>query len=160
MTVIGLWKEEGHKFDLEAQKWQNLLDELVKSKGKISDLIENETYTAEYGKERISQIDNQILAAKISLSESRIDQFDIEAAVIYATNFISDLGRQWFDLSPKLRPRFQKLIFPAGLWYEPNKGFGTAKLGLIYEVIEHSGGKKSHVVDPAVIETGSDSMAG
>ncbi len=152
-TIIDLWKQEGHKYDSEAKRWKNIYDELNQSKQKVASLIENETYTPEYGKERILQIDNQILAAKISLSECRIEQFDIEASVIYATKFIGDLGRQWFEISPKLRPRFQKLVFPEGLAYEKNKGFGNIKLGLIYELIERSGGKKSHVVDPAVIET-------
>jgi len=40
----------------------------------------------------------------------------------------------WFDLSPALRPRFQKLVFPEGLPYDRNTGFGTTRLGLIYEI--------------------------
>ena len=154
-SVIDLWQEEGQKYDLEAQKWQKVLDELQIQRKTIFDMIENHVYTPEVGKERLAEKDNQILAAKISLSESRIEQFDIEAAVIYATKFISDVGRQWFDLTPKLRPRFQKLLFPLGLTYDKNLGFGTAKLGLVYSINEQSSADLSYVVDPAVIETAS-----
>jgi len=39
-----------------------------------------------------------------------------------------------FDLSSQLRPRFQKLVFPEGIPYQRNKGFGTTKLGLIFKL--------------------------
>ena len=97
------------------------------------------------------------------MAECRIDQFDIEAALAYAIAFLRDLGRQWFDLRPETRPRFQKLLFPDGIPYTRNKpphqkfwcggkGFGTAKLGLIYEINRRSGGDLSQVVDQARIE--------
>lgn len=99
------------------------------------------------GKERLAEVENQITATKISLSEAKIEQFDIEAALIYATNFIKNLGRQWIDLPSQLRPRFQKLVFPEGIPYCREKGFGTAKLGYIYEQIKRFDGKKSQDVD-------------
>jgi hypothetical protein len=46
-------------------------------------------------------VENEITAAKISLSEARIEQFDIEAALSYANQFIRNLDRQWFDLTAK-----------------------------------------------------------
>lgn len=51
-----------------------------------------------------------------------------------------------FDLSQDLRPRFQKLLFPAGLPYDREKGFRTAKLGLIYELNAVFDGTKSSLV--------------
>ena len=84
------------------------------------------------------------------MSEARIDQFDIEATLNYAIKFITNLGRFWFDLKPELRPRFQQLVFPDGLPYTREQGFGTAKLGLIYEIYQASKGKKSALVHHAV----------
>ena len=110
---------------------------------KIQDLLEDGTYDSVSGKERLAEVENQITATKISVSEANIEKFDIEAALIYATNFIKNLGRQWIDLPPQLRPRFQKLVFPDGIPYSREKGFGTAKLGLIYEQIKRFDVKKS-----------------
>lgn len=45
-----------------------------------------------------------------------------------------------------------KLIFPDGIAYTKNKGFGTARLGLIFELNKTSGGKKSDLVDPVGFE--------
>ena len=94
----------------------------------------------------------------ISLSEARIEQFDLEAAVSYASQFITDLSRQWFDLEPKLRPRFQKLVFPEGILYKKGVGVGTSKLGLIFKLKEESLTQKTPLVDPTGIEPVASSM--
>ncbi len=65
----------------------------------------------------------------------------------YAERYITDLGRQWTDLPPHLYPRFQKLVFPEGIRYTKGVGFGTAKLGLIFELNETIGVQKSDLVD-------------
>lgn len=88
------------------------------------------------GKERLAEVENQIMASKISLSEADIEKFDVEAVLTCATNFIKNLGRQWIGPASQLRPRFQKLVFPEGIPYSCEKGFGTAKLGYTYEQIK------------------------
>ncbi len=151
-TVLNVWEEKGRSFELDAEGYQAKLNSLLEKKARIRDLLEEGTYTKEDGKERLAEVENQITAAKISLSEAKIEQFDIEAALSYATNFISDLGRQWFDLPAQLRPRFQKLVFPEGLPYSLTSGYGTAKLGLIYEINRRSSGDLSPLVDPRRFE--------
>ena len=119
---------------------------------------EDGSYTKDEFLERKQEVENQIAAVKISLSEARIDQFDLEAVIIYAVNFIADLGRQWFDLKPENRLRFQKLLFPEGILYSKKEGFRTAKLGLIYEIIKESHGGDSSLVDQRGFEPRTSSM--
>ena len=106
---------------------------------------EDGSYTPEEFKERKAEIENQIMATKISLSETRIEQFDIEGVLSYANNFITNLGRQWFDLAVS-HQRFQKMVFPDGITYKRGEGFGTAKLGLIYELNQTCRNDKSQLV--------------
>ena len=107
---------------------------------------EDGSYTKEEFLERKQERDNQMATVKISMSESKTDQFDIEGALAYATSFIRDLSRQWFDLPAEMRPRFQNMIFPEGIPFIRNKGFGTAKLSVIFELNQQSRGSKSHTV--------------
>ncbi len=145
-TSMALWRDEGKGFEIDAQKYARELAELEAKRKRIFEMREDGSYSKEEFQERREQADNEIAAARISLSESRIEQFDVEGALSYATQFIRDLARQWFDLPPKLRPRFQKLVFPEGIPYKRDTGFGTAKLGLIFEINRQSRGKKSDVV--------------
>ncbi len=151
-SVLDVWKERGQSFELEAKKYARQLELLETKKKRIYEMREDSSYTKEEFLERKAEAENEITAAKISLSEARIEQFDIEGSVSYANNCIRDLGRLWFDLSPQLRSRFQKRVFPEGIPYKRSQGFGTAKLGLIYKLIKQSESKKSQLVAPAGFE--------
>jgi len=146
-TVIDVWKEKGQLFEEHAQQYEKQLAELEAKRKRVFEMREDGSYSPDEFRERKGEVESEIAAVKISLSESRIEQFDIEGVLTYATNFISNLGRQWFDLAPTLRPRFQKLLFPEGLPYDRAHGFRTAKLGLVFEINQACLGEKSQLVD-------------
>ena len=131
--VLDLWNDKSLYFQNEAQKYQRQLAILEEKRKRIFEMREDGSYTPEEFRERKEEIENKIMTTKISLDETRIDQFDIEGVLSYANNFISNLGRQWLDLANS-QIRFQKMVFPEGISYIRGKGFGTAKLGLIYEL--------------------------
>lgn len=93
-----------------------------------------------------------MVTLKISVSESKIKQYDLEEALEYTKSFIGNLGGRWRDMSPSLKSRFQKLVFPYGIPYSRQTGFGTAKLGSIYEINRQCDGDLSTLVDPTGIE--------
>jgi hypothetical protein len=118
---------------------------LEERRERIFEMREDGSYTPEEFKECKDEMENQIIAIKISLSETRIDQFDIEGVLSYANNFIADLGRHWLDLLTS-HSRFQKMVFPEGILYKRGEGFGTARLGLSYELNQTCGADKSLLV--------------
>jgi hypothetical protein len=107
---------------------------------------EEGSYTKEEFLERKQEVENEIMAAKISLDQRRIEFFDIEGALDYAIGFIRTLGIRWFALLPQIQPWFQKLVFPEGIPYIKDCGYGTAKLGYIYTLNQHFDGQKSSLV--------------
>ncbi len=157
-TVIDLWQEKGKSFETDANVYERKLKILTEKRKRIFEMGEDMSYSKEEFKERKSEIDNEIMATKISLSEARIEQFDIESAVIYATNFIQDLGRQWFDLPAQLRQKFQKLVFPEGIYYNKKTGFQTIKLGYIYTLKQQITTRKTTIVDPSGLEPLTSSL--
>ena len=127
-------------FDLQERKAKV---QAVRSQGECTD--------GQY-KDRMDEIGNKELVTNISLNEARIEKFDIETAVIYATTFVGNLSRTWFDLPRVLRPQFQKLIFSEGVLVDANKKLRTTKLGLIYNLerkVRPQTNDKLDVVDPA-----------
>ena len=51
-----------------------------------------------------------------------------------------------------LQPKFNHVLFPQGISYTRGSGFGTAKLGQIFELNRQSRGQKSNLVAPTGIE--------
>jgi hypothetical protein len=145
-SVLDLWNNKESYLQTEAQKYARQLAAFEEKRKRIFEMREDGSYTPEEFRERKEEIENRIMATKISLDETRIDQFDIEGILIYATTFISNLGRQWLDLTMS-HERFQKMVFPEGISYVRNKGFGNPKLGLIYELNRTLGSEKSGLVD-------------
>ena len=157
-TAIDMWRSKGHRFELEVEKWNKKMEMLEAKKKRIYEMREDGSYTKEEFVERKDEVENEMAATRISSNEARIEQFDLEGTVIYATNFIADLGRQWFDLVPHLQPKFQKLVFPEGIPYVRGKGFGTAKLGLVYELNQHFADQNYHWVDRARLELATSAL--
>jgi len=148
-VVLSLWDRQDLDLKTEAQNYEKQLMVLDKKRKRIFEMREEGSYTSEEFKERKEEVENQIMAIKISLNETRIDQFDIEGTLTYVNSFISNLGRLWLDLATS-QVRFQKMVFPEGIPYKRNEGFGTARLGLIYELNRTFGNEKSPIVDYAL----------
>lgn len=145
-SILDLWDEKNLDFKGEIENYKKQITVLEGKRKRIFEMREDGTYTSEEFRERMEEIENQIMATKISLSETRIDQLDIEGVLAYANNYISDLGRQWRDLSAS-HSRFQKMIFPAGISYLRKEGFRTTQLGLIYEINQACASDKSLLAD-------------
>lgn len=151
-TTLSIWKEKGGYFEAEAKRYEKEVEELEAKRKRIFEMREDGSYSKEEFAERKSVIENEIVTLRISRSEAKIEQFDMEGSVAYAERYISDLGQQWTDLPEHLYPRFQKLVFPEGITYIKGKGFGTARLGLIFEMNRTFDIQKSEMVDPIGFE--------
>ena len=143
---------------MDVSKYKSYLKTLEEKKICIFEMREDGSYTKEQFKFRIEEINNKITTTKISLNESKIEQFDIENALKYAIKFIKSLERQWFDLPCQLKPRFQKLVFPIGIPYTHKEGFGTTKLGYIYEINRRLDGDLSSLVDQTGLEPATSAV--
>jgi site-specific DNA recombinase len=159
--VIDHWTAKGKAFDLKHQQYKKELVELEAKKKRVYEMREDGEYTKIQFNDRLAEVENKIMATTISLNETQIEQFDIEATVTYATKFISNLSRIWFDLSPELKPRFQKLVFPQGVYYDAKTKFRTSKLGYIYEFIQKKEAEKPQIstyVDRTGLEPATPSL--
>jgi hypothetical protein len=125
---------------------------------------EEGSYTKEEFLERKKNAEEEILELNLSSKESHLENIDIENILTYTIDFIHNLGKQWYDLPPNLLPRFQRLIFPEGIPYQKNSGFGTTKLGLIFNLnqvfLEDKSPQKSSMVPPPGFEPRTNCLRG
>jgi site-specific DNA recombinase len=157
-TVLNHWSKQGQHFNKEADAYKAQLDIFEAKRKAIFEMREDGSYTTEEFKERKAEIENKIVTAKISMSESKIEQFDIELALAYAKENIKNMPTLWQDLAPEIKPKFQKMIFPSGIPFDLSTGFGTARLGCIYELNRQSSANYSNVVDRTGLEPATPSL--
>ena len=157
-VVLTRWDSKVSELQADAKVHEDALRGLEIRRRSIFDMRELGVYTPEQFNERLGEVEIQITTANISLNETRIDQYDIEAGMSYCKQAIRDVSRQWLDLPPILRARFQKVIFPAGIAYDRLKGFGTIKLGRIYTLNQLDLSKNYGLVDPSGFEPLTSSL--
>jgi site-specific DNA recombinase len=133
-TILDLWQEQKNNLGSDKLKYERQLTLLQEKRKRIFEMREEGSYTKEEFLERKSNIEKEIFEAKISLRESQYENFDVESVISYAISLIRNLNEEWSQFPPHLWSRFQKLIFPEGISYQKNCGFGTAKLGVIFSL--------------------------
>ena len=136
--IITVWEAKHQAYGLEAESYKRQLATLEERKQRIYDMREEGSYSKEEFTARKQQIDNEITAVKISMSEANIQKHDLAGALSFGEQFLVDLSLGWRSVPDPLKFQFQKLVFPDGVPYQRGQGFGTAKLGLIFELSKAS----------------------
>ena len=156
--VIDVWRNNGAMLEDAIKLQDSEIKALKQKKLDYAEMMRKGSISEDFGKEVIEGIDNEIATKQITRNENLIDKMDVETATSYAVSFISDLPRQWTDMEVHTKKRFQKLILPEGISYDKKLGFGTAKLGLIYEMNQQLSVDKSCLVDPTGLEPATPSV--
>ena len=144
-VVINVWNQKRQELNGDALRHERRLKEIEQAKldfikGKGLLLSDQEFLAIK------AQYDDEIAATRRSLEESRMEDSDLPSAVEFAIQAIQGLPQLWFNHELEQQQRFQKLVFPKGVTYEPKLGFGTAEIGLIYEVARQSEVSESRLV--------------
>lgn len=150
-SILDLWKERGMQSETEIKRHKTYLSLLDVKRKRLFEMREDGSYTKEEFQQRKTELESEIAESEIALKSLRIDEFDISKALTYAVDFIGSLAQKWLVLSPLWQRRFQKLVFPEGIPYFRKQGFGTAKMGYIFESIRAFSGQKSFSVLPGEI---------
>lgn len=146
------WNQEYKDAAVERKAIDRKLDDNSERRQKILDLLIQGALTPDEKAEQIAKLDAEKVKLELARNEARVSEVNTEALIEYAINFMANVSKQWVDASPADKQRFQNIIFPEGLTYDFGVGFGTAKLGLTYEVIGQIDTNKSTLVGPAGFE--------
>jgi len=149
-TMMEVWREKVGRHEQDQVAIERRLKELrIEKEGTISLKAKGLLSDEEFIEQR-DRLNNQIAAEGISLSETNIDKYDIEALLVYAEKRLTDLPKLWQEIENK--PGFQKFVFPRGIPYRRGSGFGTAEIGLIFKLNRDYRTNKSCVVEMGGVE--------
>jgi site-specific DNA recombinase len=151
--VLDVWKQRHSEAQNTRQSLQRSLDSLLTKKDRIVDafvhrgVLDQRTYTRQ-----AAQLDEEIALAECALHDARLDELDVEGVLNFAEYFLGNAARLWVEASIEQKQRLQKLLFPSGVTYSRERGFGTAEIAVIFRLLQAVGGQKSREVSPTGFE--------
>jgi site-specific DNA recombinase len=144
--VVKKWQESHKEYRKQQQQLQIELETLKDRKQRIITLFIDGELTLDEKAEQSNKIDSDILRTDLKLNEANGETVSTEVLIDFGINMIQNASKLWRVASELERQRLQTAIFPEGLTYDFVKGFGTVKIGELYEVIQEFEAKSSSVV--------------
>lgn len=104
-------------------------------------------------RERLAELDRAILEAEERLATADAPDFgDLGGLLDYAERLVTRADVSWQSCDPDLRRRFQQLVFPQGIAFDPEDGFGTSEPCLLFSDFQTWSGGGDGMVRPRGFE--------
>jgi hypothetical protein len=88
----------------------------------------------------------------MSLNESQLDELEVEAVLAFSEHALANTAVFWFDSNIEQKQKFQRMVFPEGISYSIEAGFGTGVTPHFFKQIEEISIEKSLLVSPMGFE--------
>ena len=104
-------------------------------------------------RERLAILDREILEAEERLAQADAPVLgDLGGLLDYAEKLVTRADESWRGLAPDIQRRFQHLVFPHGIAFDSDQGFGTSETCLLFSDFEPPDGGGNGVVRPRGLE--------
>ena len=124
------------------EKRAKLLEAHVYQKTIADDLYRRED-------ERLS---GEIALAEMELSDAQIEELDLDGVLAFAEEMVLDARRLWVQGGLEQRQRLQEVMFPKGVSYDLETGFGTARTAMFFSWLEAIPAPKDRLASPGGVE--------
>ncbi len=152
LIVRDVWKRKHleaetalRNIDLEIMHFKNMKDKLLKKN--LDGIVSDEDY-----KSQVKQLNDNITVKEIERGDYRESETNIDHLISLVETLFDNVASLWFESNLENKQRFQSLLFPSGMPVS-NEGFGTATLGLPFNLIGDFAGNKTTLVTPREFES-------
>ena len=128
--------------DSKQEDSKNIISNLKKDipsledkKSSIEDLVISKTFDRDTYLKKINEVNSQIIAKKLQLSDYEAGIVNIDELVDYSKSFILNLSTLWLNLDTRRKRHLQGILFPEGVQIVNNE-FRTAKISPILRLIQ------------------------
>ena len=122
-----------HKEQLvQQQLLQQELRKLKERKQRVITLFIDGNLSSDEKIEQTSKIESEILRTDLKLNSANDEVIDSEVLIDFGINMINAAPKLWRICDGLEQQRLQTVIFPEGLTYDFEKGFGTVQLSELY----------------------------
>ena len=151
-VVLRRWNDEMKNSRHDRQALDREIDALKERKQRLLDLLIDGSISRTERDAESGRISSMILDHQVKRNGAFEHEVNKEEVVEYAVNFIGNVGKLWQDATPEYKQRFQNMVYPDGITYDFGVGFGTARLGLCFEIIQQSDDDNNTLVVPRGFE--------
>ena len=150
-TILDIWENKYKEINLNSKKTQEQINNLKEEKIRLIDMKKKELLPDEDFKEAFEKINNEITAKQAKLSETRLEEFDIDEAIDFVFDLIKTIPERWNEATYDQKIKIQSLVFAENPTYD-YKIFQTPKLCPILEIKQELACASSTLVAPRGIE--------
>jgi hypothetical protein len=151
-VVEDVWKERGEQSKQAVTLASKTLDGFKNDRERLIDAVVENRISKEIYEERLERLDEKIAFANIALHDASIEEMEIDTLLAFAERVLSDTSRLWLESDAEQRQSLQGIVFPDGLVYSHEAGFGTPVTGLLFMGLEAISSDSSSLVSPMGFE--------
>ncbi len=151
--VLDVWKRKQGDAKGVSAAIEQRIKEIEGKRQKLLDAhVYQKTLDAELYRREDDRLSQEIALARMELHEAQIEQIDIEGVLGFAETVILDARRVWIEGTLDQRQRLQKVLFPKGVSYSNQTGFGTTETSLFFRWLALVQEKKDGLASPTGFE--------
>ncbi len=151
--VLDVWKGKQGEAKSASRLIMKRIDELEERRRKLLDAhVYRKTLDDDLYREEDDRLAQEIALARIDLHDAQLEEIDIEGVLGFAESVILDAQRLWMEGTLEQRQRLQKVLFPKGVTYSTQSGFGTAETSLFFSWLAVVREKKDALASPRGFE--------
>lgn len=130
--VVAKWNDEYKEMSEEKRRVERELQQLETRRERVLDLFIDGSLVSEEKDAQFEKIDAERTILRLRRSDLEQSVDDREEVIEVAMDFMKNVSSYWLKAPLLMQQRFQRIIFPDGIRFDTEKGFGTAKLGHAY----------------------------
>ena len=130
--VLREWNNEMKESHKLAKALDDEIHTLENKKSRVVDLFIDNKLSEREKNTKLGEIDASMTSLMLRKAEVKDEITDKEQIIDGALMFMSNPGGFWNLVSIEVKKRIQDTVFPEGLVYDCDKGFGTVKLAESY----------------------------
>ena len=150
-AVMDIWQSNYKQFNSSNAKVNNEIARLDDERQKVFDMHRNGTYSDEDFQQQKNVIDERIKQKRSQLETCWSDEVNMDVAMEYSLNFITNASKIWLEADYKEKIQLQGSTFPSGIEFDGER-YRTADISLIYKLKETPLAEKSLLVARRGIE--------
>jgi site-specific DNA recombinase len=147
--VIGEWRRLNAEATTARETRDRQLRALREKRSRLVDAylardVDPETYRA-----KASELDDAVAFAAAGAVDAAVGEIEVQAALGFAEHVLGRPGAFWREMTALGKRGFAEVVFPAGVHFDPKKGFANPTLSPIFNHLRPEKARKSGLVAPA-----------